>query len=462
MKSKLRRGLWLAALCLSASASVNAIEMPKDYAYGLPLTTQGSEPFFRVELPGDVYQQTAWPDMRDLRVFNSQGVTVPFALYSTEIHETQSRTWPLRVFPLDNPQRGADGQSQITVKAANGIEVTLPTEGEKSSGRSLLLEVPPEGKDFYPKLSGLKLTWTRLPQNWQARVSVLYSEDLKSWDTLNDDAPLMDLTSGSDRLLLDTIDLRYDRRTPRARYLMLVFKDDAQPANLDLSAITGIEQSTNPLPRSHYVTLVPTAKVLSESEAEYSWSSPQPFSRVSIKPAQSNAVLPLEIDYRSSAQDTWHPLGKQVVYSLGESTSVPLALQGEQLIQAVRVKGINQQWSGMPPLVSGEREVRELVFNAQGSSPFMLVWGNKTATAQAISLDSLIPPETNRWLVPPEAGTTSSVQTLGGRERLTAIAEAEKSERWQKLLLWALLTIGAGGLVVLALKVWREVQRQPK
>jgi len=461
MKSKLSHGLLLAALCLSASVSAKTGEAPKDYAYGLPLTTQGSEPFFKVALPGDVYQQTAWPDMRDLRVFNSQGVTVPFALYSTETHETQSQTWPLRVFPLDNPQRGASGQPQITVKAANGIEVTLPTEGEKSSGRSLLLEVPQEGEDFYPRLSGLKLTWTRLPQNWQARVSVLYSQDLKSWDTLNDDAPLMDLTSGSDRLLLDTIDLPYDRRTPRARYLMLVFKDDAQPANLDLSAITGIEKSTNPLPRSHYVTLAPTVKTLSESEAEYSWSSPQPFSRVSIKPAQSNAVLPLEIDYRSSAQDSWHPLGKQVVYSLGESASAPLVLQGE-LIQAIRVKGINQQWSGMPPLVSGEREVRKLVFNAQGSPPFMLVWGNKIAAAQAISLDTLIPPETNRWLVLPDAGTTSSIQTLGGRERLTATAGAEKSELWKKGLLWALLVIGAGGLVMLALKVWREVQRQPK
>lgn len=300
-----------------------------------------------------------------------------------------------------------------------------------------------------------------MPQNWQARVSVLYSQDLQSWDTLNDDAPLMDLTSGSDRLLLDTIDLRYNRLSPRARYLMLVFKDDAQPANLDLSAITGIEMSTNPLPRSHYVTLVPAVKALSESEAEYSWSSPQPFSRVSIKPAQSNAVLPLEIDYRSSTQDTWHPLGKQLVYSLGGSVSVPLVLQGE-LIQAIRVKGINQQWSGMPPLVNGEREVRKLVFNAQGSPPFMLVWGNKTAAAQAISLDTLIPPETNRWLVLPDAGTTSSVQTLGGRERLTATTEAEQSAMWQKVLLWALLIIGAGGLVLLALKVWREVQRQPK
>lgn len=61
----------------------------------------------------------------------------------------------------------------------------------------------------------------------------------------------------------------------------------------------------------------------------------------------------------------------------------------------------------------------------------------------------------------PEAGK-EGIQTLGGRDRLSATTEAEKSELWQKWLLWALLIIGAGGLVVLALRVWREVQRQPK
>lgn len=457
MKSKLSHWLLMTSLCLSASMTVNAAEVPKDYAYGLPLTTPGSEPFFRVELPGDVYQQTAWPDMRDLRVFNSQGVTVPFALYADETRETQSKTWPLRVFPLDHQQREANDQPQIILKSANGIEVTLPAEGEKPSGRSLLLEVPDE-EGIYPALSGLKLTWGRLPQNWQARVSVLYSYDLKNWDSLIDDAPLMDLTSGSDRLLLDTIDLRNDGQMPRSHYLLLVFKDDAQPANLDLSAITGIAESTQST--QHYVTLAPSVKSVSNSEAEYSWSSPQPLSQVKITPAQSNTVLPLSMEYRSSAQDGWHPLGKQAAYSLGDNVSAPLTLQG-QLIQAIRLKGINQQWSGLPPLVSGEREVRKLVFNAQGSAPFMLAWGNKTATAQALSLDVLIPPETNQWLALPDAGK-KAVQILGGRERLTATTEAEKSGLWQKGLLWALLIIGAGGLVVLALKVWREVQRQPK
>lgn len=458
MKSKLSGCLLIATLCLSASMAVHAAETPEDYAYGMPLITQDSQPFFEVRLPDEVYQQTAWPDMRDLRVFNSQGMTVPFALYSTEAQQTLSKTWPLRVFPMDHQAAGGSGKPQVTLKSAGGIEVTLPVEEAKPSGRSLLLEVPEEGDAFYPRLSGLKLTWARLPQNWQTRVSVLYSDDLKSWNTLVDDAPLMDLTSGSDRLLLDTIDLGYNRHSPHARYLMLVFNDDSVPATLDLRTVTGVETSLNPTQR--FVTLAPSVKPLSESEAEYSWSSPQPLSQVKLVPAQSNTVLPLEIEYRSSVQDSWHPSGKTVIYSLGENASAPLALQAP-LIQAIRLKGIHQQWGTTPPLVSGEREIRKLVFNAQGSAPYMLVWGNKTAAAQALNLNTLIPPETNRWLALPEAGKTA-IQTLGGRARLTATTEAEKSGFWQKGLLWGVLIAGAGGLVILALKVWREVQRPPE
>lgn len=457
MNSKLTYGLAMVTLCVSVSVAAQTSEVPKDYAYGLPLVTTTSDPFFRVDLPAEVYQQTAWPDMRDLRVFNSQGVTVPFALYSAEVQETTRKTVPLRIFPMNSLQREDSDRPQVTLKSASGVEVTLPVEDEKPLGRSLLLEAPQEAGGGYPRLGGLKLTWARLPQNWQARVSVLYSQDLKNWSTLAEDAPLMDLTSGSDRLLLDTVELGYER-PPRARYLMLVFKDNMQPANLNLSAIEGIEESSRQ--RQHFVSLAPSVSPVSASEAEYSWSSPQPLRQLSIKPAQSNTVLPLEVEYRSSEQDGWQPLGKQVVYRLSGSASAPLELQG-QLIQAIRLKGIHQQWDGMPPLVSGEREVRKVVFNAQGTPPFMLVWGNKTAAPQALSLDTLIPPDTNRWLVLSDAGKTV-IQTLGGSERLTATTAAEKTMLWQKALLWALLIIGAGGLVMLALKVWREVQRRPE
>ena len=45
MKNKISQALLLVTLYLMAGAAANANEVPKDYAYGLPLITPGAEPF---------------------------------------------------------------------------------------------------------------------------------------------------------------------------------------------------------------------------------------------------------------------------------------------------------------------------------------------------------------------------------------------------------------------------------
>lgn len=79
---------WMKAVVWSALLSVawpvfsrdEAPETPQDYATGMMLEATGSSPWYRVSLPLALYQQSAWPDLRDVRVFNRQGDTVPFAL----------------------------------------------------------------------------------------------------------------------------------------------------------------------------------------------------------------------------------------------------------------------------------------------------------------------------------------------------------------------------------------------
>jgi len=140
----------------------------------------------------------------------------------------------------------------------------------------------------------------------------------------------------------------------------------------------------------HTISYPPTAKALSDNEAEYSWSVPQLLTSITVRPAQNNTVLPLEIDYRPTADAAWQPLTHQVVYSVDGRTADPIPVTGRQ-IQSLRLKGINQQWGNAIPIVNAERHGQTLFFNAQGSSPFLLAWGNKAAEPQAIALNSLIP-----------------------------------------------------------------------
>jgi hypothetical protein len=54
---------------------------------------------------------------------------------------------------------------------------------------------------------------------------------------------------------------------------------------------------------------------ISTSEAQWRWARPQPLSAVSIL-LNGEGVLPVEIAWRSTEKDTWHPLKKEVLYRL--------------------------------------------------------------------------------------------------------------------------------------------------
>ena len=458
MKVKLNNWLLLGALGLAGVANAESVaEKPQDFAYGMQLATEGNAPFFRIELPETVYTESVWPDMRDVRVFNNQGQAVPFALTANVTTQENSQTFPLRIFPMNGKKVTNQEQQVISLKSAGGVEVTLPVDSDKPMGKTYLLELPwHEGN--YPRLTQLKLVWERLPENWQTRVSLFHSSDLKDWSTSAEDVPLMDLASGSDRVLLDNIDVD-DYSKPR--YLLLVFNDAKTAPDLKLKSAQGIVSSR--YTQQQRIGLTFKQKAVSSSEAEYTWQNPQPLNNISIRPTQGNTVLPLEIDYRSAANDTWHPLTKQVVFSVNGRNAEPIPLNG-LLVQGIRLKGINQQWGDSLPEVKAERDSQTLIFNAQGTSPFLLTWGNKAAQPQTIPLDSLIPAELRKAVdtdALPEAGLQSKV-TLGGTERLSAVDAAEETSMWKKVLLWLLLVLGAGGLVLLALKLWKEVQQKPQ
>lgn len=463
MNIKITSRLFCVFFCLAGTAQAQQSpisEKTQDFAYGLPLTTESRDPFFRIELPEAVYTETVWPDMRDVRVFNSQGQSVAFALTANTITQSDSQTYSLRLFPMKSKKTTLLEQEVISLKSVGGVEIILPIDSDQQMGNAYLLEVP-QYDGSSPSLTQLKLTWERQPENWQSRVSIMYSHDLNEWMSGVDDAPLMDLVSSTDRLLLNTIDLDNGRYYSQIRYLLLVFNDDQMAPGLKILSAEGIAASHRT--DQQRITLPFSSKAISTSEAEYTWSNPQPLNNISVRPTQSNTVLPLEIEYRSKANDRWQPLVKRVVYSVNDRTAEAIPLK-DLLVQGIRLKGINQQWNDHMPEVVAERDRKTIVFNAQGTPPFLLAWGNKAAQHQAISLDELIPAALRKSVSVkdlPLVGFQSRV-ILGGNERLNAMDASEVISAWKKGLLWLLLVFGAGALLLLALQVWKEVRHTPE
>ncbi|EOW6618287.1 DUF3999 family protein [Cronobacter dublinensis] len=302
-------------------------------------------------------------------------------------------------------------------------------------------------------LTQLRLAWPQQAKGWQARVDILSSEALRDWQPEVTDAPLMDLTSGDRRLLQDKVDFSDGLRLSGAKYLLVVVKNASAP--LSFTAATGQWQAPHPQPVR--IPLPAQGVKAPDDAAVYRWSRPQPFDALTLRPAQENAVVPVEIDYRSADNMAWQPLARTVIYRLADRPVVRIALHGE-LISALRVRAVNQRFGEALPEVTGERDEKTLVFNAQGSGPFLLAWGNGAAQPQALALQTLVLGQRSLETLPYAQAARSVV--LGGDARLVAkdaVAQRSTSYTW---LIWAVLVAGAAGLLLLAWRLWREIRSE--
>jgi hypothetical protein len=461
---------WMKSVLLGAalSASIPAFcaeapaETPRDYAFGMTLETTASAPWYRIDLPQQVYQQVAWPDMRDVRVFNQQGETVPFSVVVQKTPVVTPDAIALRVFPLTAPPVRAkpdtDRASETMVlRSSGGMEVHLESEAAKNAGQSYLLALPDDSKDSR-YISQIQLNWKTPANNWQGKALLYTSHDLNDWTLQNDSATLMDLTSGTDRLKMDRLSLSQRMSSGGTRYLLLVFVDQTPP--LTLTGASALPDSSTQ--ENDQIVLKSVEKRVSDNEAIYQWAQPQPLTSIGFE-LHYDSVLPVKLEWRGTQDGAWLPLTKQVLYSLDNRSSAPFPM-GERVVQAVRLTTVNAHLPETLPEISGRRDRLTMVFNAQGKAPYMLAWGNRAAKPASISMKMLIPEALEKaWPLDaiPRAGELESV-TLGGEERLTATSEAERASQWQTMLVWGALILGVVLLMGMAWRIWREVKgKQP-
>ncbi len=303
-------------------------------------------------------------------------------------------------------------------------------------------------------MSQLQLLWNTPQTPWQGTASVYYSDDLKRWYGLREDMPLLDVASGQDRLKLDRIDTDIVLSPDTNRYLLVVL--NAQSQGVTLTGVNAISAPARAAPDA--IDLEGVGEQLSTSEAQWRWARPQPLSAVSIS-LNGDGVLPVEIAWRSSDKDTWHPLKKEVLYRLEGKTSPPVSLNGG-LVQAVKIATLNARLPEYLPSVTGHLDRYDLVFNAQGKAPYVLAWGNGAAKPASVEPDMLIPADlrkTYEMANLPQADILDDV-ALGGEGRLTATSASERESRMNALLVWGVLIAGVILLAGMAWRIWRETR----
>ncbi|HDS6853525.1 TPA: DUF3999 domain-containing protein [Enterobacter cancerogenus] len=446
-----------ALLAFSGPALCDGVqtESPQDYAFGRSLNTSVPSLWYRLTLPLAVYAQSTSANLDDVRVFNQSGEPVPFSLVTATRPQATAQSTALRLFPLDASVLTAGDGNTLLLRSRNGVEIVLEEPKAAAAGQHYLLTLP-EQTTGELALSQLELLWNTHQTSWQGTASVYYSEDLKRWSTLHKDMPLLDVVSGQDRLKLDRIDTDIVLSPDANRYLIVVL--DTQSQGMTLTGVNAISAPAQAAPEA--IDLDGEGKQLSTSEAQWQWAHPQPLSAVSIF-LKGDGVLPVEIAWRSTEKDTWHPLKKEVLYRLNGKRSASVSLGGER-VQAIKITTLNARLPEKLPDVIGHRDRVDLVFNAQGKAPYVLAWGNGAAKPAKVEPEMLIPADLRKTYDSenlPQVDIEDDV-ALGGEGRLTATFASEQESRMNALLVWGVLIVGVILLAVMAWRIWRETQRK--
>ncbi len=455
------------ALCAQLS-SVHALNRD-EYALEVPVRTTDNQALVSVDLPFELYSASRKPALGDLRVVNSAGESVPFALGLAPVETTlgASKSLPLMPFFAANSASAASTDGVTLTKLGDQLSLVISPNASKSAPGQVL-------RAYYADLrelaEGAKAALVQsLNLNLQAgadlsaALMVEASDDLKTWRTVAQAAPVFRL-SRSGQVLSNTL---IEFAPTPIRYLRLSSPNGVEPiALIDVTVKLASKMAARPL---QWVVLEGVAAPAISKEAktprntfDYDAGVGLPITRINMHFADPNTLAPVKVLARHATDQAWENLQSETMYRMnlatGEARNADATLRSSNANYRYWQVQIDERAgefaSKIPKLRLGFAPAR-LVFTARGSAPFAVLIGNAQAEPLALSMDSLVPGNQEG------AGMGSALTSLDltqarrrdGMGPKVIDHSAEQRKQW---ILWGLLIAGVGALAVFALKLLRE------
>ncbi|MGO9934109.1 MAG: DUF3999 domain-containing protein [Steroidobacteraceae bacterium] len=379
--------------------------MPRDFAFGQMVSPERVAAAYRISLPLTVYQYTAQEDLADLRVFNAEGIVVPFSLSRpTEQAATHQASVPLPVFPLHEGARVVIDGVRVTINSP-GAAVNLQTQNGTTSV-AYVSQYILDGRVPDTSISALELAWPETAAEYSGRLRIEASDDLGSWRTVAQGAPIANLRANGQAI----IENRVTFSPAKAKFWRLSWLGTAP--TFELSSVLA-EPADSPFePVWATLDVVGVRDPANPTEYIFDLGAHPPASRVNVLLPDANSVLDVALSSRRVLQSPWRPVTHAGFYRIktadGEQQNSPIkiSVDSDRYWQAriVNSGGLPQA----PLRLHVEWVPNEVIFLAQGQGPFQLVYGN-TSAIRADADFSRLP--TSLDIAPARLGPS---QALGG------------------------------------------------
>lgn len=459
---------WLLLLGL-LSGVAGAAESPQPFAWRAPLAMDASAPYQRFTLPQDAYLHAAHSDLRDLRVFNAEGVPVPIArTRQAGSSEKTTHSSALRWFPLTGTRRVASdaGDAGLTVSVRAGSDGTLV---EVQSGAKPAATTEEVRRGYVLDASHLekRANVQALTLDWRGTVGfqlldISASDNLQDWYSVRSGAQLARLDYNGERIERRRIELN---GLP-GRYLRLLWRDPAQAPELTSADVEETTAFWRSPPTEWFEPQVPVQSALKLQTGEFHYRLPLalPVSRIRLLLPPGNALLPLEILQPERERRHWRRITRTVVYRIGgegrEWLRDEIALPGWPLSEFILRIDSRSNQTAAPQLQVGI-EPEQLVFLAEGKPPYQLAVGNAKAVNVALPLTTLVPglggsnaPQIAEAKVLPASLPAASASQPGALQRASAEID------WKKAALWGVLLAGVLAMGVMAWKLVKQLNQK--
>lgn len=442
------------SLIMSFSASSADIESTNDYAYGAKLELSDNRVMFsRVELNQSVYTQTLSPTLDDIRVFNRNGRSVPFALVNVDDNLPTKQEMEMLIYEINQDKLTTeDGEKQnnysLSIQGQNvNLSIDKPTDKRDKYIATYLLQIPEDKKISNPIIN-IHLSFTEQTDNWQAVANVSNSTNLKYWNNVSNNISIMSLKSNDNHVLTSTdIQFQTNNFYQQNNWLITLYSQNPIPKLLNATATLSAQTSFTLYP-------IPFSLVSSDDQsAIYQVTTSIPVKELSIKLLTARSVLPVSIYYKTTNNDkNWRKLDDYIIKTgiYDEPTQITL---NNRLINQIKLVPINSSIEN-PPEIKAFRHKVDLVFNSANNAPFILAWGSSNAKAAKLKISDLLPNEDISQL--PLAYISDSVK-LAGSTALEATTESKSFPNW---VIWIGLMAGVGLLTLLAYQLLKEMKKQ--